>query len=37
VWLATISDGGPTGGFFRERHPYPGNRCPDDASLLGRY
>ena len=23
VWLATLPDGGPTGGFFRERHPIP--------------
>ena len=23
VWLATLSDGGPTGGFFRERQPIP--------------
>jgi NAD(P)-dependent dehydrogenase (short-subunit alcohol dehydrogenase family) len=23
VWLATLSDGGPTGGFFRERRPIP--------------
>jgi NAD(P)-dependent dehydrogenase (short-subunit alcohol dehydrogenase family) len=23
VWLATLPDGGPSGGFFRERHPIP--------------
>ncbi|MFZ1201430.1 MAG: SDR family NAD(P)-dependent oxidoreductase, partial [Desulfobacterales bacterium] len=23
VWLATLPDGGPTGGFFRERQPIP--------------
>jgi NAD(P)-dependent dehydrogenase (short-subunit alcohol dehydrogenase family) len=23
VWLATLPDDGPTGGFFRERHPIP--------------
>ena len=23
VWLATLEDGGPTGGFFRERQPVP--------------
>jgi NAD(P)-dependent dehydrogenase (short-subunit alcohol dehydrogenase family) len=23
VWLATLVDGGPTGGFFRERRPIP--------------
>jgi len=23
VWLATLPTGGPTGGFFRERHPIP--------------
>ncbi|UCD79903.1 MAG: SDR family oxidoreductase [Desulfobacterales bacterium] len=23
VWLATLSDGGPTGGFFRDRQPIP--------------
>jgi NAD(P)-dependent dehydrogenase (short-subunit alcohol dehydrogenase family) len=23
VWLATLPDGGPSGGFFRDRHPIP--------------
>jgi hypothetical protein len=23
VWLATLPDGGPTGGFFRKRKPIP--------------
>ena len=23
VWLATLPDGGPTGGFFRNRAPIP--------------
>jgi NAD(P)-dependent dehydrogenase (short-subunit alcohol dehydrogenase family) len=23
VWLATLPDGGPTGGFFRDRHQIP--------------
>ena len=23
VWLATLPDGGPTGGFFRDREPIP--------------
>jgi NAD(P)-dependent dehydrogenase (short-subunit alcohol dehydrogenase family) len=23
VWLATLPDGGPSGGFFREQHPIP--------------
>ena len=23
VWLATLEDGGPTGGFFRNRRPTP--------------
>jgi hypothetical protein len=23
VWLATLADGGPTGGFFRDRKPIP--------------
>jgi NAD(P)-dependent dehydrogenase (short-subunit alcohol dehydrogenase family) len=23
VWLATLPDGGPTGGFFRDRRPIP--------------
>jgi NAD(P)-dependent dehydrogenase (short-subunit alcohol dehydrogenase family) len=23
VWLATLPDGGPSGGFFRERQPIP--------------
>jgi NAD(P)-dependent dehydrogenase (short-subunit alcohol dehydrogenase family) len=22
VWLATLPDGGPTGGFFRDKRPY---------------
>ena len=23
VWLATLPDGGPSGGFFRDREPIP--------------
>jgi len=23
VWLATLPDGGPTGGFFRDKKPIP--------------
>jgi hypothetical protein len=24
VWLATLPDGGPSGGFFNSRRPFPG-------------
>ena len=36
VWLATLPDDGPTGGFFRDRQPIPWYRCRPAIDSLSK-